>query len=189
MTLRAALILAAGAAAAAEPPRYFSAPAHPLTVRDQPAGKPIGALPPGAAPIEVSAADARQAWVRIGLGEVDGWVALDALTPVDPPMLSYAPFPDGLTCAGVEPFWALSFSSEGATWSAPDVAPRVAAGLTSAAADGRDWPVMLHFDGLTAVIRPAACSDGMSDRTDPWIVDVIMDRSLRTGCCRLPRPQ
>jgi hypothetical protein len=186
MILRAALLLWAGTALAQEP-RYFAGPDHPLVVRGAPGGQPVGELPPGAAPLEVSATDDGESWGRIGFGEADGWVALDALTPVDVSALPYALLPEGLVCAGVEPFWSLALAADGATYAAPDAEPRAAPGLGAATADGRFWPVMLRFDGLTALIRPAACADGMSDRTDPWTVDLLLGDTLRTGCCRLPR--
>jgi hypothetical protein len=186
MILRAALLLAAGAALAQEP-QYFEGPDHPLVVRAAPGGAPIGELPPGAGPLEVAATDAGAGWGRIGFGEADGWVALDALTPGDVAALPYAPLPEGLVCAGVEPFWSLTLTNEGAVLASPDAASGAAPGLAVSAAEGRSWPVLLRFEGLSALIRPAACSDGMSDRTDAWTADLIADDTLRAGCCRLPR--
>jgi uncharacterized membrane protein len=185
MILRVALALVAGVAAA-DAPAYYAGPAHALMVRDAPGGRIIGELPAGASPLEVAQTTLGGAWGRIAFGEVNGWVALDALTAVEPAALPYAALPDGLLCAGVEPFWSLRLGPDGATYAAPDAAARAESGMTASTAEGRPWPAMLRFTGLTAIIRPAACSDGMSNRIDPWTVDVLMDDALRTGCCRLP---
>jgi uncharacterized membrane protein len=41
-----------------------------------------------------------------------------------------------------------------------------------------------------ALLRPLACSDGMSDRSYPWTLDFLTQREgaplLLTGCCRVP---
>jgi hypothetical protein len=185
MILRVALALVAGAAAA-DAPSYYAGPSHALTVRDAPGGRVVGELPAGASPLEVAETTLGGAWGRIAFGEANGWVAIDALTAADPVPVPYAALPDGLLCAGVEPFWSLRLTADGATYEAPDTATRAEAGMTAATAKGRPWPAILRFTGLTAIVRPATCSDGMSDRIDPWTVDVIMDDALRTGCCRLP---
>jgi len=185
---------AAGAAAAQQAPAYYAAPAHPLAVRAAPGGETIGALAPGAAPLETTARDASGAWARIGFGEGDGWVAVDALTPVEIDRAPYADAPLGLVCAGVEPFWALRFTADGVAQERPGEAPTLETPSASAVAQGAArWPLALRLDTLIAVLRPQACSDGMSDRTDAWTLDLIAPGedalALRSGCCRLPAAQ
>ncbi len=189
--IAAALCLIAGVAAAQQTPRYFAAPGHPLTVRAAPDGPPVGELAPGAAPIEVTDFDDSGAWGRIGFGESDAWVAVDALSPLDVALTPYAPLPLGLICAGVEPFWSLRFEADGVIADEPGAAPLTMTPGESVSAQGAaGFPLALRLDALIAVLRPQACADGMSDRTQAWTVDLISQRedamALRSGCCRLP---
>ena len=186
----AAAALIAGAAAAQEP-EYFRAPGHPLTVRDAPAGTPIGELARGAAPIEATGVDDSGAWARIAFGEGDGWVALDALTTMRVPDAAYGPLPAGLLCAGSEPFWSARFGPETVETQAPGEEPQSFAVDGAVVAQGAArFPLAVRIGEMTAVLRPGACFDGMSDRTHAWSVDLLIARpgalALRTGCCRLP---
>ena len=185
-----ALGLIAGAAAA-QTPVYFAAPGHALTVRAATGGEPIGALAPGAAPLEATGFDASGAWARIGFGERDGWVAADALTPANVDPAPYADAPLGLVCAGVGPFWALRFTADGVAQERPGEAPTLETPSASAVAQGAArWPLALRLGSQIAVLRLQACRDGMSDRTDAWTLDLIAPGedalALRSGCCRLP---
>lgn len=187
----AALFCLLAGAAAAQAPAYFAAPTHPLTVRAAPGGETIGALAPGAAPLEATGFDASGAWARVGFGEGDGWVAADALTPVAVDPAPYADAPLGLVCAGVEPFWALRFTADGVAQERPGEAPTLETPSATAVAQGAArWPLALRLGSQVAVLRPQACQDGMSDRTDAWTLDLIATGGaaplLRTGCCRLP---
>lgn len=183
--------LIAGAAAAQGAPGYFVAPGHALAVRAAPGGEAIGALAPGAAPLEATGFDASGVWARIGFGERDGWVAVDALTPVEIDSAPYADAPLGLVCAGVEPFWALRFTAAGVAQERPGEAPTLETPSATAVAQGAArWPLALRLGSQIAVLRPQACSDGMAERTDAWTLDLIETGDaapmLRSGCCRLP---
>lgn len=181
-----AALLVGGTVAAQQPPRYFLAPDFPLTVRDWPGGPAAGSLPAGAGPIEIGLIDETGAWGRIALGETDGWVSIDALRPFDIEATSYAPIPAGLVCTGTEPFWSLRFDADNAVSAAPGVDEATVGVDGHSVAEGRKWPIAIRMDDVTAVLRPAACHDGMSDRTQSWSVDVLNADGLRTGCCRLP---
>lgn len=181
-----ALLLAAAASAE---PAYFATPARDVPLRDAPGGVVVGALPAGRGPIE--AARVEGAWALIGQGDGDVWAAVDALTPAAPLMLPGSAVPAGLLCTGTEPFWSLRVGADEAELAAPDEQPVTLPVTSVRVAEGhRGWPVAVRIDALTAVIRPAACSDGMSDRTYPWSVDVVPAQGarggLRSGCCRLP---
>jgi uncharacterized membrane protein len=184
-----ATALLGGAAVAQTAPEYYAAPDFPLTVRDWPDGPPAGALPPGAQPVEIGLTDDAAAWGRIIHGEGDAWVALDALRPVEPARASYAPIPAGLVCTGTEPFWALRMEADGAVFQEPGAEPVALAVHGAAPAAGMVWPVVVRIADAAAILRPAACHDGMSDRTYPWSVDLLDDEGLRSGCCRLPLPE
>lgn len=187
----AALIAAAGAASGQHAPDYYSAPDHAVTVRAAPGGQAIGALAPGAGPLEATGHDADGVWARIAFGEGDGWVAVDALVPVTPAPAPYADLPLGLACSGTEPFWSLRFDADAVTAQEPGGSTlALAPGATATAQGAGRYPLALSLDGLVAVVHPQTCSDGMSDRTHAWTIDLIMQRdgavALRTGCCRLP---
>jgi uncharacterized membrane protein len=186
----ALLALATAAAVAQEAPPVFLAETS-VSVLDAPDGARIGALPPGAQPVEASAV--ADGWVRIVFREGDGWVRRAALTPLEPRMTGGGLVPDGLVCSGTEPFWSLSVEGATARLSSPDAPPRRFDLIGAARADGRRFPLRISFseDGAPAaeaVLAPALCTDSMSDRTYPWTVSLLPAVSgLRAGCCRLPR--
>jgi uncharacterized membrane protein len=197
--LVAALALAPAALAGkpppAAPPIYVAAPAEGLTVRASPDGAPIGDLAAGAQPIEISAVDDSGAWGRIIYGESDGWIELARASTVEVPLLAIAPIPAGLVCAGNEPFWSLRFADEKANFVEPGVEPvgfELSRPATAAGTAG--WPLSVTLVGGeasgVALLRPQACTDGMSDRSHPWTLDFLSQREgaplLLTGCCRVP---
>jgi uncharacterized membrane protein len=193
MGVRAALALAASAASAE--PGYLAAPDHALTVREAPGGAALGALAPGLSPVEITGLDETGLWGRVIFGERDGWVALDALTPAEPPRLADSAIPSGLVCAGTEPFWSLTLSNEAIVYSAPGAEPEDFGLMDVRPAEGfARWPSRLTLYGEArsgvAILRPLACSDGMSDRTHAWTLDFLIQEEgalrLRSGCCRLP---
>ncbi|MEO1612044.1 MAG: hypothetical protein AAFU55_06790, partial [Pseudomonadota bacterium] len=61
------------------------------------------------------------------------------------------------------------------------------------AALGRAWPRALTLtapqDTAIAILRPAACSDTMSDRAFDWTIDLLTQKAgeavIYTGCCRV----
>ncbi|SEA08325.1 peptide-binding protein [Rubrimonas cliftonensis] len=161
----------------------FTAPAHPLPVRDAPGGDVIGALEPGATPVESTGADG--AWLRIGFGERDGWVARDALSPTETPMLAGSQAPDGLLCSGTEPFWSLRLEAATTLRSPDGDGPALTLHGVAPAVGMSAFPARVDYGPLVAVLRPLACADGMSDRTQAWTVDVLDGDRLLTGCCRL----
>jgi uncharacterized membrane protein len=185
--LAAAILL--GVSPAVAGPVHFAAPTRDVPVRDAPGGAVVGALPAGRGPVE--AVRVQDGWALIGQGDGDVWAAVDALSPVSPPTLPGTAVPAGLVCAGTEPFWSLRISADAAELAAPGEEPVSAPVSAVRVADGhRGHPAAVRIDTLTAVVRPALCSDGMSDRTYPWAVDVVLidgERTgLRSGCCRLP---
>lgn len=196
---RLAALLAAGFVAAAPAqaePAYFRTPDVPLPVRDAPDGATVAELAPATV---VEATGERGGWIRVPLAETDAWAARDALRPVDVPRLEGSALPDGLLCTGTEPFWSLRLSSAGIVYEEPGAPARPFGLLSAAPADGAlRTPVLVTLiqdrESMLAIVRPAACSDGMSDRTQPWQADVVLQRpgtgpavlALRSGCCRLP---
>jgi uncharacterized membrane protein len=160
-----------------------------LNIRERPdAGAPIiGTLGPDATEVEVlSIADG---WAVVNAPELTGYVAARFLDREDGPEWNALETP--LTCLGTEPFWSLSIDPEARTtsWRVPE------SETPDDAAIGQIWPgtpwaraaALSLSDGL-AVLQPAECSDGMSDRTYGISVDIFLqggDQTRYSGCCLL----
>jgi uncharacterized membrane protein len=117
------------------------------------------------------------------------------LAPDPQPQVGASGLPVGLTCAGTEPFWSLKLAQGSAVYSDLSGAAFALGLQGSRVAEGRPgFPVQLGLAGAeanaTALVRPLACSDGMSDRSYPWSVDLILNTASGgryvTGCCQLP---
>ena len=194
----AVLALAAAAPALAGAPERYVVSGVPegdvLNVRARPSASSadIGDLANGDRVEVLVTSDG--GWGRIVHREGNGWVSLAYLDAVEPPRVGSSPIPTGLICAGTEPFWSLSIESgERVSFSEPtaDGVSEIAAEVEWAgAASGRSgFPAALRARGGEAgyalVLRPAACSDGMSDREYGWMGEVLTGRRLLSGCCRL----
>lgn len=167
-----------------------------LTVRTEPsaASADIGEVGGDGALVEVLGAGPEARWGQVVHGEGNGWVALRYLAPVEPARVGPSPIPVGLFCSGTEPFWSLritgpdrlTFAEPGEGAEPLEDDARIA---WAAQASGRSgFPAALRAAGETGdyalLLRPAACSDGMSDRLYGWTADVLAGDRLLTGCCR-----
>lgn len=155
----------------------------------------IGDLPPYAAGIEVMGTDASGKWGQIAWQEGNGWVAMRFLVPDTVQKVAGTALPAGLMCAGTEPFWSMQVSEGSATFS--DIGGTVFSMTLQGArvAEGRaDFPVQTGFSGpdaaANALVSSSACGDGMSDRTYPWRIDLLLSAGsggrYLVGCCSLP---
>ena len=196
MGMRAFLLATLLAAPVAAEPLYLVGPDFPLTLRDAPDGAPVAELAPSTL---VEATAESGAWVRVPLAESDAWAARDALTVASVARLGDSALPVGLLCSGTEPFWSLRLDADGAAFSEPGAETDVLGVFAIAPAIGRPrFPALVTMmqdaRSMVAIIRPSACNDGMSDRTQPWQVDLVRQEpdgvggvlTLHTGCCRLP---
>lgn len=164
-----------------------------LNLRAQPdATAPIlGALPPDATGVEVVAV--QDGWAAVTVGEVTGHASLRYLVREAGP--DWNALETGLICLGTEPFWSLEIDpAKGvATYRSPEDAAPNPSPLTETW-PGTPWAptAAIAFSDGFAVLRPAACSDGMSDRGYGISVDVFLQGSgsgaRRAGCCRLAPP-
>lgn len=168
-----------------------------LNVRAKPDARSadIGDLPPDARGIEVIATDPHGAWAKIIWRESEGWIATRFLKPDLVPRVAGTALPAGLMCVGTEPFWSMRFSQDRATYSDSEGGIYPMALQKVRVAEGRaDFPVQTGFAGTDAagdaLVAPTACSDGMSERTYPWRIDLLLTTSGRqryqVGCCTLP---
>lgn len=153
----------------------------------------IGTLSPLARDIEVVGHDDTGRWARINTGERSGWVALRFLAyQVD--VWTPGALPPTLHCLGTEPFWSIRPGGDTLVFSVPD-APDTVMQIGQVLGTGvfRDPRRSVLAQGpsaaITAVIVPAACSDGMSDRSYGLDVTVILAAQgasqMLTGCCSI----
>lgn len=169
-----------------------------LNIREKPDGQAmvIATLPATAKGVELVGRDPTGKWGKVNSGENAGWVALRFLKQ-QAGVWQQAAVPQSLSCAGTEPFWSLKASKSGMTFAESDqperplslrkvldrgIASEPSRGLIAGDDKGR----------FTAFIRPAQCSDGMSDRSYALAVSVIIDGQdipsrMLTGCCSIAR--
>lgn len=84
---------------------------------------------------------------------------------------------------GTEPFWGGEVSGEKLTYTTPD-SPEGEV-ITVDRFDGRgglSWSGKLGEASFTMTVTPAECSDGMSDRTYPFVATLQTGEELRSGC-------
>lgn len=155
----------------------------------------VGALPPGAAGIEVVELGSGGRWGRINMAEGSGWVAMRYMAHAGGPDWHRLEAP--LSCYGTEPFWRLTIAP-GAGGMLLERMGAAALGLgRRVTSPAFDRPRTVGFSAAGAeregfgVIRAETCSDGMSDR--------VMGLSFRMflvgpdgmesylGCCTLER--
>ena len=151
----------------------------------------IGALAHDARGIEVVAHDRTGRWGRVNTDERSGWVALRYLA-YRTDVWQEGSLPPSLHCLGTEPFWALDIAEKAVTFSTPGPSEQRLK-LESVLGTGvfrhphRALIATAPARRLTAVIAPAACSDGMSDRAYGLRASLVLEGEgapeLLTGCC------
>lgn len=161
-----------------------------LNIRENPSASApiIGHLAPNARNVEVVAQ--RNGWMQVNTDERSGWVNARYLTyRVD--IWEQDALPDGLVCVGTEPFWSVAVAGDNVTLDRPEGAQTMALHRILSTGWHRNPRRAVVADGLTAVIAPAACSDGMSDRAYGLEATVILgtgtQAQMLNGCCSLSR--
>jgi uncharacterized membrane protein len=151
----------------------------------------LGGLPPWATDVEVVRLSPDGRWGQTNLGEGAGWVAMRFLAPQGGP--GWQSGQRGLDCAGTEPFWSLRafLPSHRAEYVTPENGGVELVVEAGALPSTRFPPTLaLPFSGShqgIAVIRPADCTDGMSDRAFGLEALVYFqgDSQGLSGCCSL----
>lgn len=88
-----------------------------------------------------------------------------------------------VTLLGTEPFWNLTVEGDTGLWSTPENQPGARIALRRFAGNGG-----LSFSGevggepFTATLTPGQCSDGMSDRTFPYVATIALGGETFEGC-------
>jgi len=160
----------------------------------------IDALLPNQQSVEVVSLSQNGKWGLVNTNEGSGWVSMRYLQARNSnrtdPLL-------GWSCSGTEPFWSLSFETDGtaaADWSLMGLTEQNDTrymSVWSEKAQNRAPPVygFRLADETTAsgvqasgVITTRLCNDGMSDRTYGYSIDVLLsgpENSIVSGCCSL----
>lgn len=90
---------------------------------------------------------------------------------------------EAVTMLGTEPFWNLAVTGDEGLWTTPDNQLGTTLTLKRFAGNGG-----LSFSGtldgkpLTATLTPGQCSDGMSDRSFPFVATIALGGETLRGC-------
>lgn len=154
----------------------------------------LGSLRHDAQGVEVTGQSADGKWALINHGEATGWVALRYLRQ----RAAWADgTPFGLACYGTEPFWSARLVPgfvEYSDMSGAEIRYRETDRLRGAGAGFADLAVLGAAAGqeMSMIISPAACGDGMSDRSFALQVQLLRPGSampLLSGCCSMTAGQ
>ena len=150
----------------------------------------VGTLAPDATGVEVISVT--DGWALVNTGEGSGYAALRFLSREAGP--DWYSLERPMACFGTEPFWSLNLDPGAGV--ALYTSPEVAEGKPGAI--GQGWPgtvwtptAALALPEGMAVLRPADCSDGMSDRRFGIAIDVFQGQGggqRLSGCCALANP-
>lgn len=138
--------------------------------------------------VEVVARSDAGDWSQVILPEGHGWVASRYLMAADRP-LTPGGMPMNLHCSGTEPFWGLTIADEPAVKLVIMDGPALGVPLDWSGPSRNLGPGAYGFaaEALSGVLRRAECSDGMSDATYGWSLDVLLRQDagqvLYSGCC------
>lgn len=84
---------------------------------------------------------------------------------------------------GTEPFWGGDISGGQLTWTTPENITGTRAPVARfAGRGGLSFSGELDGQAIDLMVTPAPCSDGMSDRTYPFVVTVTLGDQQRQGC-------
>lgn len=164
-----------------------------LNIRERPETKAavIGTLAPDAKGVEVVAE--RNGWALVNTAERAGWVNARYLA-YRTDVWAKGALPPTLSCSGTEPFWSLRQVGARLVYETPE-GSRAMERRTVLDNGAFRGPARSVIAGdakgrMTAVIQPAQCSDGMSDRAYGLSAVLVFDGAgersrMMTGCCRI----
>lgn len=88
-----------------------------------------------------------------------------------------------VTLTGTEPFWGMRIADGQARYSNPDHPEGTAFAVTRFAGNGGlGFSGTLDGAAVTITLTPGACSDGMSDRSYPYVATVALGEATLRGC-------
>jgi uncharacterized membrane protein len=141
-------------------------------------------------------------WFRLILGRKGETLMIRRLTMIAPLLVAAACTPaqtDGIdpegqtfdavkvqeavTLVGTEPFWGLKVESGEGLWTTPENQPGTRFALTRFAGNnGLGFSGTLDGEPFTATLTPGECSDGMSDRSFPFVATIALGGETLKGC-------
>jgi uncharacterized membrane protein len=88
-----------------------------------------------------------------------------------------------ITLTGTEPFWSLRIAKGEGIWSTPERQPGARFAVSRFAGNGGlGFSGTLEGKPLAATLTPGKCSDGMSDRTYPYVATIALGGETFNGC-------
>ncbi len=88
-----------------------------------------------------------------------------------------------VTMLGTEPFWNLTVKGGEGLWTTPDNQPGTPVSLARFAGNnGLGFTGTLDGKPLAATLTPGTCSDGMSDRSFPFVATIALGGETFEGC-------
>jgi uncharacterized membrane protein len=108
--------------------------------------------------------------------------AEDAIDPKGETFSAVAP-EEVVTLVGTEPFWSLTITAGEGVWTTPENpdGTRFPA-VRFAGNNGLGFSGTLDGKPVTATLTPGECSDGMSDRTFPYVATIALGEETLRGC-------
>lgn len=101
------------------------------------------------------------------------------------PAIEAATIPRSFQALGTEPFWSARVDGDTLTWSTPEQPDGQTVPITRKdAADMAIISTRVNGAILELEVRPATCSDGMSDRVYPLSVIRKLGPDRQQGCAR-----
>jgi uncharacterized membrane protein len=88
-----------------------------------------------------------------------------------------------VTLVGTEPFWNVRIDQDSANYSNPEHPEGFDFPVTRFAGNnGLGFSGELNGEAFTATLTPGDCSDGMSDRTFPFVATIALGEETLRGC-------
>ncbi len=90
---------------------------------------------------------------------------------------------DVIILTGTEPFWGVRIENGEANYANPEHPEGYDFSVTRFAGNnGLGFSGMIDEQAVTIALTPGACSDGMSERTYPYVATIALGEAILRGC-------
>ncbi len=145
--------------------------------------------------VEVTAFDATEKWARIVWQGMDGWISRRYLQEAPQYGDDFSGMPVDLSCHGTEPFWYGDITAQG-HFNFTKIGAEVETSVIESSVMSNNFlraNYAFETSKYTGFLRRSSCSDGMSDATYGWALDILSKDAnapyLRSGCCTWKAPE